>query len=177
MRALPWVLGCLVAAAGCSNNRAACEADCNSRVERCDLNNVDCAALCGTYVDLGDPYNCADERLVYQGCVVDSACTTECTSELGTLNDCVAAASGNACLAHCRERTAAGCGDAGCDDVCIGIEYAGRATGCRAEVDRWEACVAAAPTCDVFACVTELADANDCRTAYCAANPTAPACM
>lgn len=178
MRATTFLLGLtlLGLAPGCSQNRAACEADCESRVSRCSLDNVDCPALCGTYIDLGDPVGCADERLVYQGCVVDSACTTDCTTERNLLDACVAASSAHVCLARCRARQAAGCGDGGCAGLCLGVEYLARGTACRAEADRWYTCLAGAPTCELLACLSELNDANNCRTSYCAANPTDPAC-
>jgi hypothetical protein len=165
-----------MASAGCSANRAACEADCEGRVDRCSLTNVDCPALCGTYIGLGDPGGCSDERLVYQGCMVDSACTTDCATELGVLNDCVADNSPGVCLRRCRDRDAAGCGDPMCAAFCVGVEYLGQGTSCRAEVDRWYACLATAPACDLLACLSELSDANNCRTSYCAANPSDPAC-
>lgn len=162
--------------AGCANNRAACIADCESRIARCAAEDVDCPALCGTYVDLGDPYGCANERLVYQGCVVDAACTTDCASERGLVDRCIAERSGQRCIALCRERDAAGCGDPNCASLCLGVEYFARGTDCRAEADRWIACLDAAPICDALGCLDELGDANDCRNAYCAANPSDPAC-
>ena len=56
LRLLPFfVVFVLGLASGCANNRAACVADCESRIARCAAEDVDCPALCGTYVDLGDP--------------------------------------------------------------------------------------------------------------------------
>lgn len=166
-----------VLAPACSNARGTCEADCELRIERCAVTNLDCAATCDTYVDLGDPGGCAEERLVYQSCVVDSACTTDCGAELASLNTCVAANSPGTCFRHCRDRADTGCGDGTCDDLCLATEYLGRATDCQLEVDRWTACLVDGSQCDAgLRCLGFLNDANNCRAAYCTANPTAPAC-
>jgi hypothetical protein len=161
----------------CSNALANCEADCDARGARCPLDDVNCAALCDTYVGLGDSGGCGDERLVYQGCVIDAACSTGCDAELRSLNECVSANSSAPCLRHCRDRDAAGCGDASCDDVCLLTEYVGRATDCETEVNRWTACLVDGPQCDAGTrCLSLFLDATSCRNAYCTANPEEPAC-
>lgn len=161
----------------CSNSRATCVADCDARVERCPDDNVNCTALCDTYVDLGDSGGCGDERLIYQNCVVDSACTTDCTTELNALNNCVGDNSPSTCLRYCRDREDAGCADANCASTCILTEYLGRATECETEVNRWTACLDEGSTCDAAGrCLSLLLDANNCRTAYCGSHPDEPSC-
>lgn len=163
--------------AACSASRANCVADCDARVERCPADNLNCTALCDTYVDLGDSGGCGDERLIYQNCVVDAACSTDCTPEYNALNNCVGDNSPATCLRYCRDREDAGCADANCANTCILTEYLGRATACEVEVDRWTACLDDGSTCDAAGrCLSLLLDANNCRTAYCSAHPDEPSC-
>lgn len=173
--ATSFVLAALLAA-GCSNAAATCQADCESRVDRCDL-AIDCPSLCNTYIALGDPAGCSDERQIYQSCVVDNACTDDCGTALGNLNQCVARSSNDPCVAYCRSRDAAGCGNADCATTCINAEYLGRAAGCESEVDLWVNCLTTGSQCDADSrCASLGLDALGCFGDFCNENPDDDAC-